>query len=115
MNAFKINIESTTLKNKYYRKVLYTNKHQQLVIMNLMPFQEIGEEIHKNVSQFIKVEDGNGTAILQNNRYNLKTGDCIMINNNTFHNIKAGKNGLKLYTIYSPPEHKKKSKSRYKI
>lgn len=102
---FKTNIEYKTITNKNYRKVLYTNSKQQLVVMNLEPYQEIGREIHKTISQFIRVEEGSGHAIIKNKRTNLKAGDCIIVDPNTYHNIIASKNGLQLYTIYSPPKH----------
>ena len=105
MKWFRTNIEKDTIKNKHYRKILWTNKYQQLVVMNLKPYEEIGEEVHPKTSQFVRVEKGNGVAIVGGKRYNLKDGDALVVNNNVYHNIKAGKNGLKLYSIYSPPEH----------
>ena len=104
---FKINIEKKTLSNKYFRKVLYTNKFQQLVVMNLLPFQEIGNEKHK-VSQFFRIEEGYGYVIIDNKKMKIKEGFSIIINPNTYHNIIAGKYGIKLYTIYSTPIHSKK-------
>ena len=77
----------------------------QLVLMNLTPQVEIGNEKHPHTTQFIRVEEGRGVAYISGKRYNLKDGDCIMIPNNTWHNIKATDIGLKLYTLYSPPEH----------
>lgn len=114
MRSFKGNIEKITSKNNYYRKVLHTNKYQQLVVMNLRPFEEIGEEVHPKTSQFIRVESGSGVAMIAGKKYILKDGDAIIIDNNVSHNVKAGKNGLKLYTIYSPPEHKRNTKTMYK-
>jgi mannose-6-phosphate isomerase-like protein (cupin superfamily) len=102
---FKTNIENKTVNNNSYRKVLYTNSKQQLVVMSLKPYEEIGMEVHKTISQFIRVEEGSGHAIVNNKRYNLKAGDCIIIDPNSHHNIIAGKEYLKLYTIYSPPKH----------
>ena len=111
--TFKGNIENKTLKNKYYRNVIYTNDEIQLVLMNLEPYEEIGIEKH-NGSQFIRVEEGNGVAIIKNKRYNLKDGSAIIIDSHSNHNIIAGKNGLKLYTIYSPPQHPENTKEKEK-
>ena len=111
--SFKINIENKTLQNIYYRNVLYTNEDMQVVLMNLLPNQEIGKEKH-NGSQFIRIEEGSGVAIIKNKRYNLKDGSAIVINANTYHNIIAGKNGMKLYSIYTPPQHEDKIKQKYK-
>lgn len=104
--SFKANIEKLTLQNKYYRKVLYTDKNQQLTLMSLKPYEEIGQEIHSGITQFIRVEGGTGKAIVQGKEYRLKDGDALVVPFGKRHNIIAGKEGLKLYTIYSPPEHK---------
>lgn len=111
--SFKINIETKTLQNIYYRNVLYTNEDMQVVLMNLLPNQEIGKEKH-NGSQFIRIEEGSGVAVIKNKRYNLKDGSAIVIDANTYHNIIAGKNGMKLYSIYTPPQHEDKIKQKYK-
>jgi len=111
--SYKLNIESKTLDNNYYRNVLYTNENIQLVVMNLLPYQEIGMEKH-NGSQFIRVENGSGLAIVKNKRYYLKDGSAIIIDTNTYHNIIAGKNGMKLYSIYTPPQHKPNIKQKEK-
>jgi len=105
--VFKNNIDKLTTNNNNYRKVLYTTKQLQLVLMSLKPKQEIGTELHKNTTQFIRVEEGSGNAIVNNIKYKLTKNTAIIIPNNTSHTIIAGKNGLKIYTIYSPPEHKK--------
>ena len=112
--SFKVNIENLTCKNTYYRNVLYTNDDMQLVVMNLLPNQEIGMEKHDG-SQFIRVEEGTGSAIVKNDRYILKDGSAIIINANTNHNIIAGKNGIKLYSIYSPPQHDENTKQKIKV
>lgn len=113
-NFYRTNIEKKTIKNKNYRKVLYTTKQLQLVIMNLLPFEEIGKEKHKKTTQFIRVEKGNGTAIVGNKRCYLKDGISIIIPAKKYHNIIAGRKGLKLYTIYSPPEHPKNTVEKRK-
>ena len=104
---FKGNIENLTLKNLYYRKVIHTNPHQQLVLMSISPQQEIGMERHKTTSQFIRVEKGHGIAIVDGTRYLLKDGDAVVIPPDMYHNIinTSKTESLKLYTIYSPPEH----------
>lgn len=111
--SFKINIENKTIQNTYYRNVLYTNDDIQLVVMNLLPNEEIGMEKHDG-SQFIRIETGSGIAIVKNKRYNLQDGSAIIIDANTNHNIIAGKDGMKLYSIYSPAQHEDKVKEKYK-
>jgi mannose-6-phosphate isomerase-like protein (cupin superfamily) len=112
---FKGNIEKLTVKNKtYYRKVLHTNAQQQLVIMSLHPGQDIGMEVHPHTSQFIRVEAGSGAAIIGGQHFRLKDGDAVVIPPGTQHNIIAGAKGLKLYTLYSPPEHHPDTRQREK-
>jgi mannose-6-phosphate isomerase-like protein (cupin superfamily) len=107
-NIFIDNIEEITIKNNNYRKVLNTTKQSQLVVMSLKKGEDIGTEIHKDVTQFIRIEKGHGKAILDNKEYKLKDGSAIVIPAGTEHNvINTSKiNSLKLYAIYSPPEHK---------
>jgi mannose-6-phosphate isomerase-like protein (cupin superfamily) len=107
--VFHNNIENLSIKNNYFRKVLFTTKNMQLVVMSLLPDENIPLEIHKEHDQFIKIEKGYGVAIIGNinkKKIILEKGDCIIIPNNTYHEIKnIGNNKLKLYTIYTPPEH----------
>lgn len=103
--SWKGPLESQTENNPFFRKVLHTNRHQQLVLMNLAPEEEIGMEVHPKTSQFIRVESGTGKAILDGRTFRLKPGDGVVVDPGTRHNIIAGKHGLKLYTVYSPPEH----------
>lgn len=110
----KLNIENVTTANKFYRKVIHTTKEMQLVVMNLKPKEEIGAEVHPSTTQFIRVEEGNGTAIIGKTKYPLKPGDSVMIKNKTRHNIIAGSKGLQIYTLYSPPEHDKNCKQKTK-
>lgn len=112
--VFKNNVEKLTLKNEYYRKVIYTSREQQLVLMSLLPGDEIGSEVHPDTSQFIRVEEGTGVATISKKSFRLKDGDALLIPSGISHNIKAGKNGLKLYTIYSPPEHAKNTVEKFK-
>ena len=108
---YKINIEKETLANKYFRKVLFTNRKQQLVVMSLPKNTDIGLEKHATISQFIRIESGSGIALYKDKgkiiKTRIKEGSVVIVNPGTFHNIIAGKNGLKLYTIYSPPNHPK--------
>src|SRR5579872_4026489 len=81
------NIEDLTINNDAYRKVLYTTKTQQLVVMSLLPNEEIGEEIHHNVTQFIRVEQGECEAILDDQSFKMNDGDCVVVAPGTKHNI----------------------------
>ncbi len=103
-----INLEKETKENNLYRKVIYTNPGgMQLVLMCLKPNEEIGGEVHHDIDQFIRVETGNGIAIINNTKYELSDGFSIMIPKGLKHNIiNTGNDNLKLYSIYSPPEHK---------
>lgn len=100
------NIKDITLENNYYRQILSTTPTQQLVVMSLLPKQDIGMEIHPYTTQFIRIEQGTGEAIMDNTYCELEDDDVIVIPPNTLHNItNTGTIPLKLYTIYSPPEH----------
>lgn len=105
---FITHIENDTLKNNNFRKVIHTAKNQQLVLMSLKPQEDIGMEVHKGVDQFIRIEKGRGKAILNGDEYAIRDGVSITIPAGTEHNIinTSKRNALKLYTIYSPPEHK---------
>lgn len=107
MSVFVDNIEEITLKNNNFRKILFTSKKLQLVVMSLKPNEDIGNEIHKNVDQFIRIEQGRGYAMLNGKKYILKNNSAVIIPAGIEHNIinSSKKNNLKLYTIYSPPEH----------
>jgi mannose-6-phosphate isomerase-like protein (cupin superfamily) len=106
MKGYISNIEKETLENTDYRRVLYTAKHSQLVLMNLKPNEEIGEEIH-DLDQFIRIEQGQAKVILDGVEHTLKADDAVIVPEGTRHNvINTGTEDLKLYSIYSPPEHK---------
>jgi mannose-6-phosphate isomerase-like protein (cupin superfamily) len=106
MNGYIINIEKASVENNDFRKVLYTAKNSQLVVMNLKPGQDIGEEVH-GLDQFIRVEAGEGAAILNDVEHKIGDGSAIVIPAGTKHNIVNGPdNEMKLYTIYSPPNHR---------
>lgn len=105
--GYVINIEQESLLNKNFRKVLYTAKNSQLVVMSLLPKEEIGEEIHP-LDQFIRVESGQGKAILKDKEYELTNGFAVVVPAGTKHNIinTSETEDMKLYTVYSPPNHK---------
>jgi len=99
-------LEKETLSNRNYRKVLYTGK-LQLVLMSLKPGQEIGLETHRKTDQFIRVEKGLARVTIDSKEYRLKSGDAIVIPAGSKHNVtnRSVTRELKLYTIYTPPEH----------
>jgi len=106
--GYVINLESETETNEYYRKVLYTvPSSMQLVVMSLEPGEDIPMEIHKNQSQFIRIESGYGTLVMDNVRYELSPGTGFIVPYGTPHWVINTSNNekLKLYSIYAPPEH----------
>ena len=107
MAGYLINIETKSLQNEYFREVLFTGAFSQLVVMSLAPGEDIGLETHDDVDQFIRVEDGQGKAILNGEEHDLEDGSAVVIPAGTQHNIinSSQSKSLKLYTIYSPPEH----------
>jgi len=105
MKGFCSNIEKDTLENENYRKVLYTGKHSQLVLMMLLPNEEIGMEVHADNDQFFRFEKGEGKVIIDGNEYQVKDGSAMVVPAGSQHNVVAGEKGLKLYTIYSPAHH----------
>lgn len=108
MKGFNTNIEKATLENNNFRKVLYTGKHCQLVLMSLLPKEEIGMEVHTDNDQFFRFEKGQGKCIIDGNEYVLTDGSCIVVPAGAQHNIinVSESEPLKLYTIYSPAHHK---------
>jgi len=101
-------IEKQTLKNTYFRQVVFTGKHAQLVVMCLQPGEEIGNEVHHNVDQFFRIEQGKAKFVFNGSEEHLVgDGDAVVVPAGTYHNvINASKRGrVKLYTIYSPPNH----------
>lgn len=106
MKGYITNIEHATKENTDYRRVLYTARHSQLVLMCLKPGEEIGEEVH-HLDQFIRFEEGEGKAILDGVEHAVSADMAVVIPEGTRHNIvNTGTDDLKLYTVYSPPEHK---------
>src|SRR5665647_2330490 len=108
MKGYSINIEEETLANTNFRKVLYTGKHSQLVLMNLLPNEEIGLEIHPDNDQFFRFEKGQGKCIIDGNEYQVADGSAIIVPAGADHNIinTSETEKLKLYTIYSPAHHR---------
>ena len=108
MKGYIGNIEKDTKENKNFRKVLYTAKHSQLVLMALLPGEEIGEEIHENVDQFFRFEEGEGKVIIDGVEHAVSDGFAIIVPAGARHNVINTSNDkkIKLYTIYSQPEHR---------
>lgn len=108
MKGFCSNIEKDTLENENFRKVLYTGKHSQLVLMSLAPNEEIGMEVHEDNDQFFRFEKGQGKVIIDGNEYEVKDGSAVVVPAGAQHNVinTSGAEKLSLYTIYSPAHHK---------
>jgi mannose-6-phosphate isomerase-like protein (cupin superfamily) len=107
MKGYIINIEKAAHGNEYFRKVLYTAKNSQLVVMSLKPGEDIGEEIHQ-LDQFIRCEEGEGKAILDGITHNISNGLSVIVPSGAKHNIinTSHDKPMKLYTLYSPPNHR---------
>lgn len=106
MKGFVQNIESIAVENKEFRRVLYTARNCQLVIMSLQPKEEIGAEVHQ-LDQFFRVEEGQGEAILDGVRHAISDGFAVLVPAGANHNIiNTGNAPLKLYTLYAPPNHR---------
>jgi mannose-6-phosphate isomerase-like protein (cupin superfamily) len=108
MKGYSTNIEQATLTNTNFRQVLYTGKHSQLVLMSLLPNQEIGMETHLDNDQFFRFEKGQGICLIDDNEYIVSDGFAIVVPAGAQHNIinTSSTDDLKLYTIYSPAHHK---------
>jgi mannose-6-phosphate isomerase-like protein (cupin superfamily) len=107
MVGYVTNIEQDTLENEDYRRVLFTGKNTQLVLMTLKPGEEIGRETHEEHDQFIRVEAGTGVALLNREEHPLGDGTAVVIPAGVEHNIvnTSTDEPMRLYTLYSPPEH----------
>ena len=106
MRGFVQNIEALAIKNDEFRRVLYTAKYCQLVVMSLKPKEEIGAEVHKS-DQFFRVEKGSGDLVLDGVRTQIREGFAVVVSGGMKHNIiNTGTAPMKLYTIYSPPNHR---------
>src|SRR5664279_5257400 len=99
MKGYIVNIEEKTSQNECFREVLYTAQHCQLVVMNLLPNEEIGMEVHEIVDQFIRIEEGEGKAVLDGKEYKLSDGVAVIVPAGVKHNIinTSSKNKMKLY------------------
>lgn len=107
MKGYVANIETLSLENNNFRKVLYTDTNTQLVVMSLLAGEEIGEEIHDDADQFLRVEKGVGRAVLNNISHDIGDGSVIIVPAGVEHNIiNSGAESMKLYTLYMPPHHK---------
>lgn len=108
--GFGIDIEKETKKNTDFRRVLYTGKFSQLVLMSLKPGEEIGEEVHDTVDQFFRFEEGEGVVIIDGVEHSVGDGIAIIVPSGARHNVinNSSRKNLRLYTIYSPPEHQDK-------
>lgn len=105
-NVYVKNIDNDTLENSDFRRVIFTGSHLQLVLMNILSGDEIGEETHINTDQFLRIESGNGILIIDDVEYNVSTDFGICIPAGSRHNIiNTGNTSMKLYSIYSPPHH----------
>jgi mannose-6-phosphate isomerase-like protein (cupin superfamily) len=112
MAGYIVAIEKKTLANDYFRQVLFTGKYAQLVVMCLQPGEDIGNEVHKKVDQFFRIEKGQAAFVFNGKEKHLaKNGDAVIVPAGTYHNVintsKTAK--LKLYTLYSPPNHPDKT------
>ncbi len=105
--GYKDNIEKLTLENENFRHVLYTAKNCQLVLMSLLPGEEIGMEVHVGNDQFFRFEKGKGKVIINETEYLVKDGDAVIVPQGANHNVinTSTTEKLKLYTLYSPPHH----------
>ena len=105
--GFLVDIDKKTVENTNFREVLSTNKHSQLVVMSVDPGDELGEEVHKGIDQFFRVEKGTGKFVANGVSKDIKSGDAFIIPAGTRHNIinTSSSEHLKVYTIYSPPHH----------
>jgi mannose-6-phosphate isomerase-like protein (cupin superfamily) len=105
--GFAAPLEDETLSNSDYRRVLYTGRFSQLVLMSLKPGEEIGSETHADVDQFFRFEEGEGVVVIDGVENKVKGGDGVIVPSGAMHNVinTSRKADLKLYTIYSPPEH----------
>jgi mannose-6-phosphate isomerase-like protein (cupin superfamily) len=107
MPGYHVNLEQANLDNEDFRRVLFTGPKSQLVLMALPPGEDIGLEMHPHTDQFIRVEDGHGQAVVDGKNYELEDGSAIVIPAGSVHNVfnTSPTMMLKLYTIYTPPEH----------
>lgn len=105
--GFSIDLENETVENTDFRRVLYTAEHSQLVLMNLKPGEEIGSEVHEHLDQFFRFEQGEGVVVINGFKHVVKDGSSAIVPAGALHNVinTSSTEDLRLYTIYSPPEH----------
>ena len=110
MKGYVVKLEQETKKNSDFRRVLYTGKNSQLVLMSLKPGEEIGEEVHDDVDQFFRFEKGEGKVVIDKVEHKVHDGVAVIVPSGALHNVinTSKKEDLRLYTIYSPPEHQDK-------
>jgi mannose-6-phosphate isomerase-like protein (cupin superfamily) len=108
MRGYSASLEKETLRNTDFRRVLYTGRYSQLVIMCLRPLEEIGEETHETVDQFFRVEKGTGLVVIDGKKHVVRDGSAAVVPAGARHNVinTSKTSELKLYTVYSPPEHR---------
>ena len=107
MKGFVEDIQARTLENEDFRRVLYTGKHLQLVLMTLQPGEEIGEEVHEDRDQFFRIEEGEGEVLIDGTTHEVEDDDGIIVPAGARHNVRnTGDEPLRLYTLYGPPEHR---------
>ncbi len=108
MRGYAANIEQETLNNNDFRRVLYTGKHAQLVLMSIAPGEAIGAEVHSGNDQFFRFESGTGKVVIDDNEYDVAAGSAIIVPAGSRHNVVnvSGTEALKLYTLYAPSHHK---------
>jgi mannose-6-phosphate isomerase-like protein (cupin superfamily) len=107
MVGYVVNLEKRTIGNSKFREVLHTTSRSQLVVMSLKPGEDIGMEVHDDVDQFLRIETGEGKAILDGKEYSLRDGTAVVVPSGVKHNFinTSTDKDLRLYTIYTPPEH----------
>jgi len=107
MKGYVVDVEKETIRNTDFRRVLYTGKHSQLVLMSIKPGEEIGEETHSDVDQFFRFEQGEGKVVIDGKEHRVKDGNAVIVPAGARHNVSNTSRLLdrRLYTIYSPPEH----------
>lgn len=106
MKGFIADIEDRTEANHDFRRVIYTGPHMQLVLMSLQPGEQIGAEVHEDTDQFFRVEEGSGEVIIDGRTTKIESDTAIVVPAGARHNIRnTGRDALKLYTLYAPPEH----------
>lgn len=107
LDGYVDNIEKLSQENTAFRKVLYTTPELQLVLMSLKPGEDIGLEVHDTITQFLRIEAGNGKVVLEDHEVPVADGSSIVVPAGKKHNvINTGDTDLKLYSLYTPPEHK---------